>query len=398
MRDHHGFILAVPALAMLFLLVICPGCVTSSRSDVNLTAGELADQYLDHAGAIKDYRSEYVVSSGMATENPVVSRIRFDYKSPSFYRMEVVDSGSRVLGTFATANGTSTAWYDAATKTYDTSSGMNLSREYDYQRMVRQIVADRNFTILESDTRLEAARYLIGVETGPWSSIYTPYISSRIHAWIEPSTGLAWTITSYYDCNAPGIPTPTPPPVSAVPPGMCTPSDMPNNEISYESIDVNTGIPDSYFNFVPPEGSGPRCVPKYVNYVEPPRTDPSVPIDQPLPGGVRYSLNETDSGQMVLLQTGDVIEITLGTIPGLAYRWIMPAEGSGLALMNAGPFYEMPENYENYYFKGGKGYYRWRFIAVEPGMETIDGIFALGGCDIQHAKRFNLTVQVTGNG
>lgn len=43
-----------------------------------------------------------------------------------------------------------------------------------------------------------------------------------------------------------------------------------------------------------------------------------------------------------------------------------------------------------------KGYYRWRYLAVIPGTETIDGIFALDGCDIHDAKRFNLTVQVTG--
>jgi predicted secreted protein/outer membrane lipoprotein-sorting protein len=398
MRDYHGLILAVPVLAMLFFLVICSGCIAGSRSDVNLSAGELADLYLDNAGAIRDYRAEYIVTSGMATENPVATRIRFDYKSPSFNRMEVVESGSRVPGTFATANGTTTSWYDSAAQTYDTSSGMNLSQEYDYQRMVRQIVADRNFTIIGSDTSREAARYLIGVVTAPWSSTYTPYISSRINAWIEPSTGRAWTITTYYDCNAPGIPTPTPPPASAVPPGMCPPSDVPNNEISYESIEVNTGIPDSYFDFVPPAGSGPRCVPKYMNYVEPARTDPSVPVDQPLPGGVRYSFSESDSGRTVMLRAGDVIEITLGTIPGLGYRWIMPSEGSGLELLNAGPFYEMPENDGNYYFMGGRGYYRWRFKAVDPGTETIDGIFSLGGCDIQYAKRFNLTVEVSGNG
>jgi predicted secreted protein len=76
----------------------------------------------------------------------------------------------------------------------------------------------------------------------------------------------------------------------------------------------------------------------------------------------------------------------------------MPSEGSGLELLNAGPFYEMPENDGNYYFMGGRGYYRWRFKAVDPGTETIDGIFSLGGCDIQYAKRFNLTVEVSGNG
>lgn len=87
---------------------------------------------------------------------------------------------------------------------------------------------------------------------------------------------------TYYGCGssrilttAPGFGTPT----------LCGVPERPNKEIQYESITVNTGILDSYFNFISPEGSGPRCVPKYVNYVEPARTDTLVPIDQPLPGG-----------------------------------------------------------------------------------------------------------------
>jgi outer membrane lipoprotein-sorting protein/predicted secreted protein len=396
MNNSPESIFPLTVLLICILSIICPGCLTSSPPDTNLTAGELADQYLTRVDAIRDYRSEYTVTSGMVTDNPIVSRIHFDYKSPSFARMEFLASDVSVPGTFAMTNGTTNVWYDADTQTYDISDRSNFFPEYDYQRMVRRIVADRNFTILERDTSRGATRYLIEVSTKPWDSLYTSYISSRVRAWIEPSTGRAWTIMTYYDCNSPGIPTPTPPPASAVPPMGCPPSDVPNREISYESIEFNTGIPDSYFNFVPPEGSGPRCIPKYMNYVEPSRTNTSVPINQPLPENVRFSFNESDSGRTVTLCTGEVIEITLGTIPGLAYRWIMPSEGSGLELMNAGSFYEAPDNYENYYFMGGKGYYRWRFLAVKPGTETIDGIFGLDGCDIQYAKRFNLTVQVTG--
>jgi predicted secreted protein len=393
--ENRWIRIPVPALALLFLLVLVPGCLTNSPPGVNLTAGELADHYLLHAGTIREYRSEYIESSGMTAENRFEARIRFDYKSPSFARMEVMGSGLRAPGSFATTNGTSMAYYDAETRTYDTSSGLDLRREYDYQEMVRRIVADRNFTILDRDTTGREARYLIEVATVPWSTTYTTYVTSRIRAWIEPSTGLAWNITTYYDCNAAGVPTPTPPPAGPVMPESCSRSEVPNREVRYELIEVNTGIPDSYFDFVPPEGSGPRCVPKYVNYVEPLLADASVPIRQPLPGGVRYSLNESDSGRTVALLTGEVLEITLRTIPGLAYRWIMPAEGSGLELMNAGPIYEMPVGGD---FYQGRGYYRWRFLAVSPGTERFDGIFALDGCDIENAKRFNLTVQVIERG
>jgi predicted secreted protein len=274
---------------------------------------------------------------------------------------------------------------------------MKLPREYDYQQIVRRVVADRAFTITGRDTSHGPARYQIEVVTEPWSDRYTPYISSRIRAWVEPSTGLAWNVMTYYGCGSSPVPT-TPPGFGTQ--AVCEVPERPNNEIQYESIAVNTGIPDSYFDFIPLEGSGPRCVPKYVNYIEPPSANPVVPIDQPLPGGVRFSLNESDSGRTISLKNGDIIEITLSTIPGLGYRWIMPAEGSGLTLLNAGPFYEMPEKTDDYYseFLGGRGYYRWRYRAEGPGTETIDGIFSISGCDIQGAKRFNLTMNVVGSG
>jgi len=336
----------------------------------------------------------------MSSGDLPVERISFDYKAPSFSRVGMEAGTSGEPGRFATSNGTYTSWYDSQTHTYDISSAMNLSREYDYQLMVRNVISDRNFTILEHNTTGGQDRYLIEVVTDPWSDRYTPYISSRVRAWIEPSTGLAWEIATYYDWTVAGeptfppgmiLPTMTPPQKDMVQSTNITRSEVPDRVVRYESIEVNSGIPDSYFEFVPPAGSGTRCVPKYTGYAEPPRMDPSVPINEPLPGGLRYSFNESDSGRAVTLQTGEVLEITLPTIPGLTFRWMMPTEGYGLELLNAGPIYEMPEGND---FLGGKGYYRWRFRAVEQGTTTFDGIFALSGCDIQDARRFNLTVKV----
>jgi outer membrane lipoprotein-sorting protein/predicted secreted protein len=396
MEDHRGLLHLFTVLSVLLILAMSPGCLTTIDSGENLTAGDLADQYLMHADTIRDYRSEYTVTSGVASSNPIVSRIRFDYKAPSFSRMEVVNPGSDTQGTFATSNGSTTARYNAETRTYDISTSGNTLNEYDYQAMVRRIVADRNFTILWHDPTHSPDRYMIEVSTEPWSTTYTPYLTSRIYALVEPSTGLAWNVSTYYDCNRPGVPTPTPPPQNAIPAGFCQPSDMPNGVVEYESIEVNTGIPDSYFDFVPPEGSSPRCIPKYVNWVQPQGTDTSVPISEPLPGGVRYSLNESDSGRTITLRTGDVLEITLPTVTGLAYRWIMPTEGSGLELMNTGSIFEPPPGREM--MLSGKSSTRWRYRAVAPGTMIFDGIRALYGCDIQGAPRFTLTVQVEENG
>ncbi|MFA5348598.1 MAG: hypothetical protein WC294_10700, partial [Methanoregula sp.] len=148
---EHRIILSASFLFVLVVIALCPGCLSSTPQEENLTAAGLADQYLVHADGIRDYRSEYSVSSG-TVENPFSERIRYDYKAPSFARMEQTRSSSRVPGSFATTNGTWTAWYDAETRTYDLSSAMKLPREYDYQQIVRRIVADRAFTITGRDT------------------------------------------------------------------------------------------------------------------------------------------------------------------------------------------------------------------------------------------------------
>ena len=145
MREHR-IILSASVLFVLAVIALCSGCLTSISQEENLTAAGFADQYIVHADAIRDYRSEYSVSSG-TVENPFSERIRYDFKSPSFARMEQIRSSSRVPGSFATTNGTGTAWYDAETQTYDLSSGMKLAREYDFQDIVRRIIVDRKFAI-----------------------------------------------------------------------------------------------------------------------------------------------------------------------------------------------------------------------------------------------------------
>ena len=88
---------------------------------------------------------------------------------------------------------------------------------------------------------------------------YTPYVTTRIQAWIDPSTGLAWDVRTFYGCGSAPVPT-TPPgfPGSGTP-KVCGDAEQPNNEIHYESIDVNTGMSDDEFSFIPPEGSSLAC-------------------------------------------------------------------------------------------------------------------------------------------
>jgi outer membrane lipoprotein-sorting protein len=261
MGNHLRTIFLVTALSICFLLIVSPGCLTGAPADANLTAAELADQFLANAGTIRDYRSEYTSISGNA-ENRYLTRIRYDYKLPSFARLEVVGSDSRGLGTLLTANGTMTAEYDADTRTYRIANVLEYVQQYDNQAIFRRIITDRNFTIIGRDMSHGPVRYLIKVVTGPSQAHnYGPYINSDIRAWVEPSTGLTWAVTTYPNCGS--TPVPTLPPGIAVITVACGQTGRPDKEIQYESIAVNTGIPDSYFDFIPPEGSAPEVVQYY---------------------------------------------------------------------------------------------------------------------------------------
>ncbi len=361
------------AAFVFFLLAISSGCVMNTPSEANLTADELADQYLFHAATITDYQSE---SIGQDPYNR--GRFKFDYKKPSFARSEVLEAWV-APGSFGMTNGTLTVWYDADTRIYYFQYGSDIYVSGDTQSAVQRIVEDRNFTIIDRDTSRGADRYLIEAVTVPGSDNSTGDYNTKIRAWIEPSSGLAWEIMTYKNCKY------------AMMDERCSWSDEPVNGIQYESIAVNTGLPDSYFNFVPPEGSKSECYPDYITYIEPQKNDTSVPIDQPLPGEDIISLNERDSGRTITVNPGTVIEITLGKISGLDYRWIMMNEGAGMVLMNAGEVENVPENSGT---SSGKNFYRWRFRAGSPGTETFDAFMTLDGCYIHGITRFILTAHV----
>ncbi|KAF1078417.1 hypothetical protein MKMG_00665 [Methanogenium sp. MK-MG] len=112
--------------------------------------------------------------------------------------------------------------------------------------------------------------------------------------------------------------------------------------------------------------------------------------------GIRYFLNEIDSGRTITLQKGDSLDITLPTTPGLAYRWIMPVTGSGPELMNASTTTEIPNNANwsngSPFFPSGK--YRFCYRAVSTGTSVFEGVFSHNVCDTEYSRRFNLTVNI----
>ena len=131
---------------------------------------------------------------------------------------------------------------------------------------------------------------------------------------------------------------------------------------------------------------GAVCDPQVAALRVPVPVDTSVPIQDPMPG-IRYSLNENQSGRTIVLDKGDVVEINLRWIPSLDLRWIIPVSGCGLELANDG-YYDTGTDFWN-----TSGHYRARYRAVSPGTSVIDGKLVFKP-DEPGDLRFNLTVIV----
>jgi len=114
--------------------------------------------------------------------------------------------------------------------------------------------------------------------------------------------------------------------------------------------------------------------------------DTSVPVRDPMPG-IRYSLNRSDSDRTIVLEKGDIVEVTLGFAPGLAMRWIVPVSGCGIELVNDGTYYSGGDFWNN------TGYYRARYRAISPGTSVLNGKLVFRPED-PGGLRFNLTMIV----
>jgi predicted secreted protein len=156
--------------------------------------------------------------------------------------------------------------------------------------------------------------------------------------------------------------------------------DLRVNESEYPGSPINPTGPG------PVDDPGARCDPLFTDSRIAVPANISVAIRDPMPG-IRYSLNEGDSGRTIVLANGDVVEINLRWIPGLGFHWIIPVSGCGLELINAGTYSDGGDFWNN------TGHYRVRYRAVRSGTSVIDGKFIL----IHEEKGdlgFNLTVIV----
>jgi predicted secreted protein len=138
---------------------------------------------------------------------------------------------------------------------------------------------------------------------------------------------------------------------------------------------------------VPVVDSGSRCSPQDGGPRVPVPVDTSVPIRDPMPG-IRYTLNESDSGRNIVLEVGEVFEINLRWNPGLGFHWVIPVTGCGLEMMNAGTYSGGGD------FWNKTGHYRARYRAVSAGTSVLDGRFILTDVAREGDLQFNLTVIV----
>ena len=117
--------------------------------------------------------------------------------------------------------------------------------------------------------------------------------------------------------------------------------------------------------------------------------DTSVPVRDPMTG-IRFFLDESESGRTVVLEKGDIVEINLRWAPSVAWTWDVPVYGCAIELLNDG-YYSGGGDYWNQ-----SGHYRARYRAKSPGTSFIDGIFGVAPSGTAHAwnPRFNLTVIV----
>jgi len=217
--------LAFAIMLLLGISSIVPGCMNSQETRV--TPVDLASTFLNHADMITDYQSEYTSTSD--------GTVRFDWKAPALYRMEYVNSTNPGTGSLFIMNRTTAVEYSPGEKTYHIEPDMQYLSLHDYQKMVKQIVRDGQYSVIGRDTLDGHTLYQIEGLPDNWQPKDMPYLISKVRAWIDPESGVAWDITTYY------------------------PADTVNNQIDYSRIDVNTGIADDHFAFVPPQGSSVRC-------------------------------------------------------------------------------------------------------------------------------------------
>lgn len=170
-----------------------------------------------------------------------------------------------------------------------------------------------------------------------------------------------------------------------------TPAETPTLPPGHPPLSTVTATP----SFSPtPAVSSPRLTPDSrtgcsMDPHVPEPVNTSIAVRDPMPG-IRYSFNESESGRTVVLEKGEIVEMTLRWAPGVAWEWDMPVSGCSIELLNDG-YYSGGGDYWNQ-----SGHYRARYRATGPGTSFIDGVFGVapGGTPHEWNPRFNLTVIV----
>jgi outer membrane lipoprotein-sorting protein len=254
----------IPIGVVLCILVISSGC--SSVQPFEYTAENITHQFIQHQNQVKDYSATVVKMVHSQKINVSDEIVEILVKRPFLCRV-VVRQGSyyHVNGTIFLRNKSMLSVYIPQQNEYqviplDRGGGSNLD-DYDFQTETVRIIQE--YPIVYDGMERTGDRSAFVIEANLTLSRISP-IFNHIKAWIDTETWMVLRTETIYE------------------------SPDPTRVTEYSNIDVNTGVPDSVFDFVPPVGAHP-----YVSPVIPSLTIPpgffdkmrEVPTSTP-PGGI----------------------------------------------------------------------------------------------------------------
>jgi len=211
-------------------LIVCmmagAGCVSGPA---NLTAAEVAGNYVHHQETIRDLSETVVIGRENYTDT---DQFRFQKKFPYQYSMEYLNSGSEPNGTLIQTNGSVIWWYNPLSKTVRTTTHFDPNTtcltDHDFQADITGLFVNYPGSYNLSGIDRVSNSYLVVFSAQPGESFAgLPDNYESVRVWIDAGS---WTVKKIVFSD------------------IEWPSSM---TVNYGDIQINSGIPDSAFVFDP---------------------------------------------------------------------------------------------------------------------------------------------------